>query len=389
MRQPFERTAVADSILRRSTHDDDVSPALGAGLAWLLQGVAYQPMQATPVAEVSDYLESHNFFAASSPWNTPVRTGATYAAIPHIASYAAGLTSWLSGGGNVSIYYAHNTDPLVGVLYNPGTWSEIAAGAWARSGNSASIERQVLASSSATNPVPGNPYSTQHAGLYWNSSPSGLPSSYNAWHQTTELYIRVPKGALPTASSDGQTVIIQPDGTAVEMYSPIVLSTGQWVSEMFSETNALNGTGTGADNGRTASMVENYAGVLRDTDVTSGVIDHALALAVPASMLTAAFNGPALAFDSGSNGYSGTLPMGAHLGLAASINLAMLGLTTSLGTEIAKAAQSYGMYIVDRGGSGISIVTQNDPSSVALKSWNAAEQNDLSIIFHHESLLLS
>ncbi len=346
------------------------------------------PVVPVPINE-SDYLETHRFFAATSDWNTAIGASVTATAIPNIATYATGLTSWLSGGGNVAIYYAQNTDPLVEVLYNSNTWSDVASGAWARSGNSTAVEQQILASSSALNPIPGNPYSTQTAGLYWNSSLSGMPASYDAWHQTAALYIHVPVGALPTASSDGQTVVIQQDGTAVEMYSPIVLSSGQWVSEMFSETNAVTGSGTGADNGRTASMIENYAGVLRDTDVASGVIDHALALAVPPAMLKAAFTGPALAFDSGSGDYSGTLAMGSHLGLAASVNIASMGLTTSLGAEIAKAAQVYGMYIVDRGGSGISVVTQNQPTSAALGSWSSAEQSDLNIIFHHETLLSS
>ena len=336
----------------------------------------------------STWLLTHNFFAASSPWNTPISTTATFSAVPNLASYATGLTSWLNGGGNVSIYYAQATDPLVGVLYNANTWYDVYTGAWARSGNSAAVEKQILASSSTINPIPGNPYSTQKAALYWNSKPvSGLPAVYNKWTQTSELYMHVPAGALPTSSSDGQTVIIQPDGTAVELYSPVELSTGQWVSEMFSTTNAVSGTGTGVDNGRTASMVENYAGVLRDTDVTSGVISHALALAVPPAMLKAAFTGPATAFDSGSSDYSGTVAMGSHLGLAPTVNIATLGLTTTLGMEIAKAAQTYGMYVVDRGGSGISLITQNAPTSGSLESYSNATAADVAIIVHHESLI--
>ncbi len=168
----------------------------------------------------SVYLETHAFFSASSPWNTPIAKGATYTPVAGLAALDGGLTSWT--GGNVAIYYAQPTDPLVPILYNPNTWYDLYTGAWKQSGNSAAVEQQILASSSATNPIPGNPYSTQTAGLYWNSTPSGLPASYDAWTQAPgqTLYAYVPAGALPPDNSDGQTVIIQPDGMALEALQP-------------------------------------------------------------------------------------------------------------------------------------------------------------------------
>ena len=134
-------------------------------------------------------------------------------------------------------------------------------------------------------------------------------------------------------------------------------------------------------------MIENYAGVLRDIDVTSGTIDHALAIVVPQSVLTAAVTGPALAFDANSSGYTGSLAMGSHLALPSTLDLSSLDLQTALGKEIAQAAQTYGEFIVDLGGSGISIVTQNDPTSAALNTWSSTLQSDLNTIFQHEVLL--
>jgi T5SS/PEP-CTERM-associated repeat protein len=339
----------------------------------------------------STYLETNRFFASTSPWNTPITSDAGSSAIPGIGSVIAGLTGWDPSSGSVAIYYAQTSDPLVPVLYNPETYSMVASGSWLRTGNTAAVEQQILATSSATDPIPANPYSTSVAGLTWNSTPSGLPDDYNQWVQGAgqTLYIYAPSGITPTASSDGQTVIIQPDGMAIELYSPIVLSTGQIVSSAFSATNALSGSGTGEDNGRTASMIENYAGVLRDIDVTSGTIDHALAIVVPQSMLTAAVTGPALAFDANTTGYTGSLAMGSHLALPSTLNISSLDLLTALGNEIAQAAQTYGEFIVDSGGSGISIVTQNDPTSAALNTWSSALQSDLNTIFQHEVLLPS
>ncbi len=335
----------------------------------------------------STYLETHPFFAANSPWNTQIGSGHTYVAVPALASALAGLSSWT--GGSVAIYYAQTTDPLVPILYNPNTWYETSIGAWQQSGNSAATEQQILATSQSTNPIPDNPYSTQVAGLTWNSTPSGLPSTYDQWNQVPgqTLYAYVPAGALPPPGSDGQTAIIQPNGTVIELYAPVVLSSGAWVSSMFSVTNAVTDLGVGADNGRRASMIENYAGVLRDTDISSGTIDHALAITVPGSMLAQAFTGPALAFDSSSSGYTGTLPMGAHLALPSSLSLASLGLETSLGTELAVAAQDYGVFVVDRGGSGVSVLVQNSPTSAALANWSSAEQHDIDAIVQHALLV--
>ena len=350
--------------------------------------ISATPPVATTAATESTYLETHAFFSTSSPWNTPIASGATTSVVAGLAALDGGLTSW--SGGSVAIYYAQPTDPLVPILYNANTWSNIAAGTWLQSGNSAAVEQQILASSSTTDPIPGNPYSTQTAGLTWNSTPSGLPASYDAWNQLPgqTLYAYVPAGALPPAnSSDGETVIIQPNGMALELYCPVVLSSGAWVSEMYSETNALSGLGVGEENGRRASMIESYAGVVRDIDVTSGTIDHALAIVVPPSLLAQAFTGPALAFDSNSSDYSGTLPMGAQLALPSSLNLSSLDLQTSFGLELAKAAQTYGMYVVDRGGSGVSVLTQNNPTTPALANWSSAEQQDLNAIIHAAQLV--
>jgi hypothetical protein len=331
----------------------------------------------TITTDASTYLETHNFFAASSPWNTPIAAGATYAPVAGISSVADGLVTWISGGGTTAIYYAQPTDPTVEVLYNPNTWSNLDNGTWLDAGNSASVEQQIISSSETINPLPVNPYSTQVNGGDWQSV-----SGVDAWDQTSPLYMQVPVGALPSDNSDGQTVIIQPDGEAVELYAPIKLSNGQWVSEMFSTTNALTGQGTGVDNGRRASETPNYSGTIRDTDIQQGQIDHALAIVVPASMLTAAYTGVAMAFDSGGNGYSGSLPMGSLLALPSDTNIASLGLQTSLGEEIAQAAETYGMYIVDRGGSGISISVQDNPTTPALATGSAACQSDLNTIVH-------
>jgi hypothetical protein len=183
--------------------------------------------------DYSYYLSRHRFFGDGSPWNTQISQDAKYVPSTGIASYPAGLTSWLPHGGSIAIYFAHSSDPLVAILENRWTETQVKRGAWQRVGNSAAVERQILASSTVLNPFPGNPYSTQTHGSTFGSNHT-LPAQYNAYHQLSPLLARVPAGAAPPWSSDGHTVIVQPDGMAVEMYSPIVLSSEEWVAEMYS-----------------------------------------------------------------------------------------------------------------------------------------------------------
>jgi hypothetical protein len=103
-------------------------------------------------------------------------------------------------------------------------------------------------------------------------------------------------------------------------------------------------------------------------------------------MLATGYTGPALAFDSNPN-YSGTLPMGSHLALPANADLDSLGLQTNIGHMMAEAAQQYGIFVVDRGGSGITVATQFDPASSELGDYSWPVQQDLEMIFHAAQLI--
>lgn len=318
------------------------------------------------------------FLAASSPWNTRVPPSATYAPISGIERYGAALTSWHPNWPSVAIYYARRSDPVVAVRWNWNTWSPVAEGRWKRWGNPPAVEARILAESWPSSDYRGNPYSTQRAELKWGR---GLPKDYDRWRQEegAELRVHVPRGAVPTPDSDGFTVVVQPDGRALEMYSPVVLRSGTWISMMYSFTDPLRGMGIGAENGRRASMIPSYAGVITDEDVASGSIDHAIVLMVPPSMLTTAFTPPALAFDNDPN-YSGTVPMGTRFALPRDLDLAALDLRSEIGRMVARAAQDYGMIVGDRGGSGISLVTQYAPRSPLLTQRGEAEQHDMNAI---------
>ncbi len=327
------------------------------------------------------FLESHNFFSKASPWNTSISPCVSYRAAPGIGALETGLTSWNPSWGNIAIYYARNSDPVEQVLFNAHTRTLVKQKVVRRWGNPPSVEQRILDLSSEVNPFPANQYSTTKAGLH------RLPAFYNAWVQKGPVYIHVPRNAVPPPSSDGNMVVIQPNGTAMEMYSAIRFSSGPIVSSMFSFTPALGGMGEGYENGRSASMIEVYAGVIRDLDVISGQIRHALAVAAPPSLLKAGYVSPAAAFDSNSSKYAGTLPIGSHLALPSTLNLNSLGLLSNFGKKLASASQTYGMYIVDQGGAGLSLVVQSNPTSSVLSRESSAVQHDIDKIVHNLKLV--
>lgn len=330
------------------------------------------------------------FFSDSSPWNTPVPSNAATTEPGGVDAIAdrgwIGLSSWDATSSSIAIYYATTADPIESVKWVADSWLPVNSGEWRRTGNSAAVEQRILSEAEDINSYPVNTYSTQRASQEWNRGGAAPTSQYDEWVQTEPLRVHVPAGATPPSDGDGSMVVIQPDGRALELYSPVVLSDGTLVSQMFTFTDAVDGSGTGADNGRRASMVPVYAGAITDLDVRSGDIDHALALLVPPSLLETAYVSPALAIDS-NPGYSGSIPMGGRLVLPASADIASLGIDTPLGRMVAEAAQEYGMYAVERGGSGITIATQLSPSESSLQRYSQDVQDDLSAIFEAARLV--
>jgi hypothetical protein len=295
----------------------------------------------------SSYLRRHRFFSDDSPWNMKLTGRAGLKPVPEVQGLEVGMTSWSPTWGSVVIHFAERTDPVVPVLFHPETWKPVASGKWRRSGNSRAIEEQILRESSQRLRYPGNPYSTQVVGRGWNSSPTGFPEHFRRAPTRSQVWAHIPRAAEPAPDWDGLTVVMQPDGFALEFYAPIKLSSGEWVSEMYSFTDALVGMGIGFEGGRRASMVPCYAGAIREIDLRRGRINHALAATAPPSMLTAAYVYPAITFDSNSSIYQGTLPMGTRLVLPSASPSDRPSTRTALGRVIAEAAELYGIF---RGG---------------------------------------
>jgi hypothetical protein len=265
------------------------------------------------------------------------------------------IGNWIPGSGvgtlGVNMYEATLNDPLVNVFFNADVEANVAhfinnsgSPKWARTGNNSTIEAAIMAGADQiylSNEF--NQYSTAVSGSVT------APSSYK--HRTDYYWstqAHVPAAAIPPGDVDGHWTIRQPNGWMLELFSPILLANGDIVAFFASFTDP-RGVGDGASDGRRASMFPNYAGIIRDRELTAKRIPHALAVAVGPEVLGKSVVAPAVALDR-SDSYTGSLPMGTWLTIPPSVDLSTLGFTTAVGRTIANAAQEFGCYLVDSTG---------------------------------------
>ncbi|WP_431858569.1 carbohydrate-binding domain-containing protein [Azospirillum sp.] len=316
-------------------------------------------------------------FQGKSIWNETIPTTATSVTVPDLASKAVGLSSWLPyNGSSVPVYQASTSSQQVNLLYNPNTWWEVYSGEWQNVNNTTSVEQSIRSTSSVNFPYPYHTYVSQSGTQF------KLEGDYNAIPAATGTAPRfyVPAGVKPTANADGHMVVYQPDGKVLETFGTVVLSDGTIVAQTYNVTDpALNGDGS--QNGVTASMIPVYAGLITQEDIDRGSIEHAIKVVLPAGLLDASYVYPALSFDRGAltenPPYSGTVPMGGHLAIPKGVDLGTLGLQSTIGRMIATAAQKYGFIVTDRGGSGVTLMTENDVTTSAVDTWNSALDADL------------
>jgi len=323
---------------------------------------------------------SVRFFSTGSPWNVPISSASTYVLTePKIATLAVGLSTWPdSSDFALPIYESSISDPLHPVLYAE-TWQNLYDQKWKTSGNDRATESAILAKSKPTFPSPGNTYSSQSPTAYV------LPPYYDKLMNPTKPPARfhLPANAVPAPGNDAPIAVVQPDGRVLEAYGAIRLSTGELVALRYQLSDG-RGDGTGYANGTTASMLPVYAGVIRDQELSSGKIDHAMKIAVPRGALVTKFVYPALTMDrnaaTSGTPYSGKLPMGSRLASPRSVALASLGLKTPVGQMIGTAAQLYGFIICDAGGGGITIQIERRAKTGGVDQWDNDLRADLRAI---------
>ena len=298
-------------------------------------------------------------FSRRAPWNSPIGSGAQYAPVPRLGSYRAGLN--YDDRWTASVVIASDRDPVATMVFSPASGPDstyaFLKGGGRTCDNPVHAEQALLhTATAAAPPGEGNYYSTRSAvndhKLEW---PADFHRAGQEWRDTFHL----PKGACPSPDPDGLLAVFQPDGWVIDIYAGVVTADGRVIGTMASWIDA-RGDGTGWWNGRRASMLPSFAGLIRTGEIAAGRIPHALAAQAPASLLEKAYVWPAAAFDRDSH-YSGMLPMGALLAIPPSVDIARLGLSPR-GTVLARAAQDYGVYVVDRGGEGLTFLAElGDP----------------------------
>ncbi|HVJ31747.1 MAG TPA: hypothetical protein VND94_01415 [Terriglobia bacterium] len=323
------------------------------------------------------------FLVALNLWTAPVQPAAARANLK--IDVPVGLDTWQSPDvWSIPVYAAAASDPLQPVLYNEAAWWMVASGQWKRSGNAPAMEAAILQSSRDHFPFPGNVYSSTSPSEW--KLPPAFKQVINPAAGPARFHAR--GDMLPAPGPDGHMAVRQPDGTVLETYATIVLSTGQIVALSYG-VSSLQSPGDGGQNGQTASMIPCYLGVTDDQEITAGAIKHAMAITVPARYLSPQIAYPAYAFDRNAlteaHPYAGALPMGAHLALSPDVDIAGLNLVTAEGRTIAEAAKTYGFIIVDRGGEGFTIRLRrnSDQPNTALRNWSQPLQSDLNAVFAH------
>lgn len=157
---------------------------------------------------------------------------------------------------------------------------------------------------------------------------------------------RIPAGAATTGGLDKHMTVVQPDGvTSYDAYKMEKVSSTLWRAQVV-HVDRLDGQGMGG--GVRAAGVPAIAGLIRAHEVAEHDIPHALAVAVPGSVLKQGPVWPAVRQDSdAATSYSGQVPMGSRLALPDWVDLDSLGLSAE-GRALAEALQEYGAYVVDR-----------------------------------------
>ncbi|BCI81508.1 hypothetical protein MTY66_31330 [Mycolicibacterium sp. TY66] len=171
--------------------------------------------------------------------------------------------------------------------------------------------------------------------------------------------IPIPSGAVPSPGSDGAMVVIDEASRNIYEFWQARQSGASWVSS-WGAVNSLDGSGWGGAS--TGSGASRLAGVIRVAEIQQGSITHALALQTD-NVCASIYRAPALKTD-GNSTATNCIPEGARVRLNPSVNLASLSLTPAERT-VATALQTYGAYVMDRGGSSISVSFERDTTAAA------------------------
>ena len=179
--------------------------------------------------------------------------------------------------------------------------------------------------------------------------------------------VPIPSNALPSPDGDGHLSIVNTSTMCeYDFWQAVKNADGSW-SASWGNTLPANGTGWYPGGySATGSGDAGMGGVVRPEDFQAGVIPHASQIAYAYTMAGGPV--PPATESDGQNTSSSAIPEGAHLQLDPLLDLTTLGLN-AYETIIAKAMQTYGMYVTDSSGSGVSFAAQNPQSTSVAYPW--------------------
>lgn len=227
-------------------------------------------------------------FAASSSWNTPIPSNATFEKVdwPPGALFGVAWSSY-----SPAIHVTSDADPIVSVEH-PASWGR----------------------------------------------PAGI------------LRIRIPAEVDGASGTDGELLVID-GGTVHNFWQFRRLSTEKATAQSYAATNAIMGNGWGRASpflgaGIVAAGSSQLAGLLVQAETDRGEIAHALQIAVDAAYAKPGRTGEAIN-DDGTNP-DGLVQEGQRLAIPATV--AMPGRLSPLGQKIFRAYQTYGAFVIDIAG---------------------------------------
>lgn len=158
----------------------------------------------------------------------------------------------------------------------------------------------------------------------------------------------VPTQTRPTGGDDRHVAVLQPgDRDYLDSFKWEGWTGSLWNTQL---TSKLDLRGMGIREGHRAARTPAIAGLIRRHEIEAGRIPHALALAVPDSVLKSGFVWPASSQDANhATAYRGNVPMGTLFAIPPDVDLTTLGLSLE-GLILGEALQNYGAYVVDRAG---------------------------------------
>ncbi len=185
--------------------------------------------------------------------------------------------------------------------------------------------------------------------------------------------VPIPRDAEPAAGNDGHIVIWQPaTDTMWELWKASKTDRG-WVCswggriEDASKSRGYFYDSSGINQGATATSLPLAGGLITLRDLHRGRIDHALAMAIPASR-GGAWAFPAQRSD-GNVRSTDAIPAGARFRLDPDVDIAALDLP-QFTAMLARAAQRYGIYVRDT--SPVVTLYAEDPTPTGSNPWSAA-----------------